>query len=302
MRTCIIINSHAGTATKRESLIKHFSGDAEFVEVSADDDAADRAREQINAGIERIIVAGGDGTINQVVNGVMSAQRSVVVGVYPMGTGNDLARTLAIPLDPEGALSAIDHGSIRTLDAIAARSNVETVFGVNAASGGFSGQVDDNVTPVLKSNWGPLAYLLGAAATLPEMKDYQTTIELDDQAPETFVSLNVIVANGRTIGGGKRVAPMANLEDGLLDVVVVRYGSVATMTEAAGRLVAGNFMDSEAVSHRRARRVSVTSSPQMQFNIDGEPLVPGTITFEVVPRALQFICGPDYAPAPSEFT
>ncbi len=299
MKTCVILNPNAGTA-QRAKLDRLFDRGVKCVEITGEGEGTARAREEVEAGIDRIIVAGGDGTINEVVNGIVGTGRSVTLGIFPMGTGNDLARTLAIPLEPDGALDVIEHGTLRSIDLIAARTNGETIYGVNVASGGFSGQVDENMSPEMKATWGPLAYLLGAASTLPDLQDYSTTIQFEDEEPETVVALNVIVANGRTVGGGKRVAPMANPEDGWLDVVVVRFGPVTRLAEVAARLVAGNVLDSESVLHRRAKRVAISSEPKMWFNIDGELITRDAVAFEILPHALNVLVGKDYSPVPPE--
>ncbi len=172
------------------------------------------------------------------------------------------------------------------------------VYGINVAAGGFSGQVDEVLTDELKETWGPLAYLIGAVSVFPDLVGYETTIAWEDSPFERVEALNVIVANGRTVAGGFRVAPTANPEDGLLDVVVVRYGSVVDLVGVAARLLAGNYLNSEQVLHRRARRVRITSRPGMWFNIDGELLTKEPITFTVQPQALRVVVGPAYTPSP----
>lgn len=300
MKTCVILNPNSGTAERRQRLDRLFEHGVRCLNAAEPGEGTLRAREAVQTGMERIIVAGGDGTVNEVINGIVGSGGSVTLGVYPMGTGNDLARTLAIPLDPDEAIDVLERADVRSIDLIAAQTDEKTVYGVNAAAGGFSGQVDENVTPELKASWGPLAYLLGAASTLPDLQDYNTTLQLDDGEPERVVALNIIVANGRTVAGGKRVAPMANPEDGLLDVVVVRFAPVTRLAEVAARLMAGNYVDSEAVFHWRAKRVAISSDPPMWFNVDGELLTRDAIAFEVMPGALNVLVGPDYCAEPED--
>lgn len=298
MKTCVILNPQAGTADRRDRLERLFEIGAECIEVTEEGDGSLRARDAAARGMERIIVAGGDGTLNEVVNGIAGRAAGVVIGVYPMGTGNDTARTLGIPLEPDLAIDTLLAGRTERIDLIAARTNGDTIFGVNAAAGGFSGQVDENMSSGMKATWGTLAYLLGAASTLSELQPYDAVLHIDDQEPERVEALNVIVANGRTVGGGKRVAPMANPQDGVLDVVVVRFGPMTRLAEVAARLVAGDYTESDYVFHRRARRVAVTSEPGMWFNIDGELITQDAISFDVMPNALSMIVGEDYSPVP----
>ena len=116
---------------------------------------------------------------------------------------------------------------------------------------------------------------------------------------QTIQALNIIVANCRTAAGGIQVAPYANPEDGLLDVVIVRYGPISSLVGAAARLLTnGNYIDSTAVEHRRARKVCVEATPGIWFNADGELLTNDPLTFEALPAALQVIVGAGYQAEP----
>lgn len=261
-------------------------------------DGARIAAQAVADGFDRIIAGGGDGTINEVVNGIMNAGGGASLAVLPLGTGNDLARLLAVSMDLEAALETALSGRVEPFDVYVVEAAGERLFGINVASGGFSGQVDGALTPELKAGWGPLAYLIGAASVIPDIHGYSTTISFDDDPAETIEAFNVIVANGRTAGGGKRVAPAANPQDGLLDVVVVRTGSVVEMGRVAAQLLAGNYLNSSLVEFRRVRRVHVTSTPAMWFNVDGELLTNGPVTIEVRHRAMRVVVGEDFRAEP----
>jgi diacylglycerol kinase (ATP) len=300
MKTCIITNPNAGSAEQGEALREAVAGRSDMIirETRRPREARELAAEVLRSGYELIVAAGGDGTINEVVNGLAADFAQATLGIIPLGTGNDLARTLALPDDPLEALALLTEGPVRPIDLIKIESTDAMVYGINVAAGGFSGQVDEVLTDELKETWGPLAYLIGAVSVFPDLAGYETTIAWEDSPFERVEALNVIVANGRTVAGGFRVAPTANPEDGLLDVVVVRYGSVVDLVGVAARLLAGNYLNSEQVLHRRARRVRITSRPGMWFNIDGELLTKEPITFTVQPQALRVVVGPAYTPSP----
>ena len=133
---------------------------------------------------------------------------------------------------------------------------------------------------------------------LPDLTKYRTEIRYDGKAWESVPALNVIVANGRTAGGGTVVAPMANPEDGLLDVVIVRTGTMLQLSGVAARLLAGNYVESDIVTHQRARRVEIKSEPGMWFNVDGELITREPVVFFVEPQALQVVVGPEYKSEP----
>jgi diacylglycerol kinase (ATP) len=300
VRTCILMNPKAGSAAQGAALRGAVAGRSDTIirETRRPGDARELAAEMLRAGYELIVAAGGDGTINEVVNGLAAASAHATLGIIPLGTGNDLARTLAIPSDPLEALALLTRGPARVIDLMKVERADATGYGINVAAGGFSGQVDEVLTEELKATWGPLAYLIGAARVLPDLTGYETTIAWEDGPPERVEALNVVVANGRTVGGGIPVAPAANPEDGRLDVVVVRYGSVVELMGVAARLLAGNYLTSERVLHRQVRRVRIASRPGMWFNIDGELLTNEPVTISVLPEAQRVVVGPTYAPNP----
>lgn len=297
MRTCVIVNPNAGSHGLFEQLQEMLAGQEEVTcWQTAEAGQARRLAEKAAAdGFALVVAAGGDGTVNEVVNGLMASSRRPRLGILPLGTGNDLARTLALPVDPRDAVAVLLTHRFRALDVIRVEGGGEAVYGINVASGGFSGQVDEVLTSELKQTWGPLAYLVGAASVLPNVQNYQTQIAYDDEPPEAVRVLNVIVANGRMAAGGKLVAPHANPEDGLLDVVVVEWGPTLALAEAATRLMTSNYLESPLVTCRRVRRVRVTSQPGMWFNVDGELLTKEPVTFSALPGALEVAVGPGYA-------
>ena len=160
---------------------------------------------------------------------------------------------------------------------------------VNTLAGGFSGLVDEKLTPEIKLNWGPLAYLRSAAAVLPELHAYRTTVTFDDAESLVTDLYNVIVANGQFVAGGVPIAPQADPGDGLLDALLIPKRSAAEMALLAAEMLLGKHLSSDAVIFRRAKRISVQSRPGMWFNADGELVGNEPIVFQILPRALDFI-------------
>lgn len=298
MSICIVANPNAGSAEQIAHLedIVRSRPDVTLWETVDAGHAEELARLAAAQDFDIIVAAGGDGTIKEVVNGIMSGVHRARLGLLPLGTGNDLARTLAIPTEPQAAFALLEKGRQIPLDLIEVVSGDRVVYGANAAAGGFSGQVNEAMTSELKATWGPLAYLLGAVSVMPDLTKYRTSLQYDDDLPVVESVFNVIVANGRTAAGGRRVAPSANPQDGLLDVVVVRTGTVIEMAEVAARLFAGDYTDSASVSHRRVRRIMIDSQPGMWFNVDGELFTNDPITFSVLPGAIDVLVGDEYMP------
>ena len=299
MKVCLLFNPRAGAAVQIDDLRRLLDRKHRLTVVETRD-AADLARQAAAAAAryDAVAIAGGDGTLHAVVTGLGPNFPRAGLAILPLGTGNDLCRTLAVPLDPTAAVKLIRHGRKRAID-VARLEGVPAKFMVNAATGGFSGRVAADVTPELKQAWGPLAYLRGAAGPIADRQTFRVTLRVDGGPPETTDDvLNLVVANGRTAAGGVLVAPTANPEDGLLDVVVVRAGGLLDLSVVAASLMAGDYLAHENVSHRRAKRVEVESDPPMPFSIDGELVETGRITFDVLPKVLRVFPGKDYRPDP----
>jgi len=295
MKPCVILNPAAGSAADAdaETLRKHLDElDPVAVHITQKaGDAAKFARNAIRDQCEYIIAAGGDGTLNEVINGVARHAENVCVGLLPLGTGNDFARSLKIPTTVTENIEILRKAETRPIDLVRVRSDRVRYF-INVSAGGFSGLVDEKLTPEMKQTWGPLAYVRSAAAALPELHAYRTKVELDDGEKLNLDLYNMIVANGIYVAGGMPVAPEANPGDGLLDVILIPKLSTAEMVLLAAQIILGNHLGSQSIQFRRTRRLSVHSRPGMWFNADGELVGNDPAVFEIIPQALQFVVPP----------
>jgi len=160
---------------------------------------------------------------------------------------------------------------------------------VNVSAGGFSGLVNEKLTPKMKKTWGPLAYLRGALAALPELRAYRTKVSLGKGNRFSLSLYNVVIANGRYVAGGRLIAPDASIDDGLLDIILIQERSAAELALLAAQVALGKHLSSDAIVFRRTAKVTVNSKPGMWFNVDGELVGNQPATFEVLRRALQFV-------------
>jgi diacylglycerol kinase (ATP) len=238
---------------------------------------------------ELVVAAGGDGTVNAVINTLWNSKSRAALGVLPLGTGNDFCRSLGIPLDPYEALRLIVQDSAREIDlGVIDYGRGEQHFG-NVAAGGNADQMKQFVTSEMKSQWGALCYVRGGVAALANLQGYETTLEIDDGPAEVLPLWNIVVASGEFSGGGMAVAPGAIVDDGWLDVVAVLDGTPIDVASLAANFVLGNFLEHERVRHWRARRVAISSTPSMKFSVDGETLAGERYEFRILPRALRVI-------------
>jgi diacylglycerol kinase (ATP) len=289
-KTCIILNPAAGKVRDVEDVVARLSRvpNGEIRISTKPGSAARFASAALRKGFDLVVAAGGDGTLNEVVNGIGENLGDARLGLIPLGTGNDFARTIGVPDDLEAAIDLIVIGETRDVDLVRVTSD-EVRYFVNVSAGGFSGLVDEKLTPEIKKTWGPLAYLRGAAAALSELRAYRTTLALDNSESLTLDLYNVVVANGRYVAGGTLIAPEASIDDGLLDIVLIPQRSAPELALLAAQVALGTHLTSEAIVFRRAAQLTVHSKPGMWFNVDGELVGNEPARFEILPRALRFI-------------
>ena len=289
-KICVILNPSSGSVRDVDTLVDQIAQleGAEIFLTTKPGSAARFARTAMRKGSEIIVAAGGDGTLNEVINGIGENVGDTRVGLLPLGTGNDFARTIGIPTDLEAALEVIRSGETRAVDLVRVTSD-EVRYFVNVSAGGFSGLVDEKLTPEMKKTWGPLAYLRSAAAALPELRAYRTTLAFDNTDSLVLDLYNVVVANGRYVAGGRLIAPEASIDDGLLDIILIQQRSAPELALLAAQVALGTHLSSDAIVFRRAAKLTVNSKPGMWFNVDGELVGNEPARFEILPRALRFI-------------
>jgi diacylglycerol kinase (ATP) len=299
----VICNPSSGGGTCETDRLRETLGSFEpdWVETGSKDDAVEAAREWRDG---LLLVAGGDGTINDVINGLGQAgfPESVTLGLLPSGTGNDLAATLAVPENPDGAKEVIRQNRVRTLDVARVRSRgIGERFFINVATGGIGAEISDANDEEFKSRWGKLSYLRASLEVARRFDVRETMLHLDGKERRVR-AVNIAIGNCRYAGGGWLAAPKANPEDGLLDVVVIEDIDIKEfLTLAPTALLKADYLDREGVYATRAREVRVETHPGgLDFTVDGEVIGDEPAEFVVLPRALKVIVGPGYVPEPEE--
>lgn len=230
-----------------------------------------------------IVVGGGDGTLSSAVDHL--AGHGITLGILPLGTANDLARTLQIPTDVEAACDAIAHGKVVDIDVGRMGGSLDAAAGsddglhfLNVASIGLSVGVTRKLTRRLKRRLGPLAYPLATLRAFREHRPFTTYLEFPDGDHEPIRvddTLQVAVGNGRHYGGGQTMSPTSGIDDHSLDVYAIRVGDWRHRVWVARRLRDGSFVHHRDVLHLTTRRVLVRADPEQQVNLDGE-VVAGT--------------------------
>lgn len=243
----------------------------------------DRALDAVDG--RTLVVAGGDGSVHTAVGRLLARgelSRDTPVGLLPMGTGNDLARTLGIPLDPVDAARALLAGHARPLD-LAVDDQGDVV--VNAAHVGVGAEAAERAS-ALKDRLGRAAYPVGGLLAGAGATGWRLRVEVDGEAVATDGEVLMVgIANGRTIGGGSELAPDAEPDDGLLDVVVATSVGPLARLRFGIALREGQHVDRDDVQVVRGRVVSVAGDA-FPLNADGELSGPLTArTWTVRPGA-----------------
>ncbi|MFR9730144.1 lipid kinase [Saccharopolyspora sp. MS10] len=240
----------------------------------------------IDSGHDLIVLGGGDGTVSSVVD--VLAHREVPMGLLPLGTANDFARTMHIPAELEGACRTIARGHVVDVDLGLCGGN----YYVNRASAGLGASVAEHMSPALKRRVGPLAYPVATARALRKHRPFAARLEFpqgDHEPVELDDLLQISVANGRYFGGGQLASEDASIDDAMLDISVMRNGSPLRLLSMARELRTGSSADSSLVTHLRTPEVEVRTDEELPINVDGELVANTPQSFSVARNALHVI-------------
>ncbi len=265
-------------------------------------DGIDLAERAAKSGRKFIIACGGDGTINEVANGILRSGIDAELGVLPSGTGGDFRRTLGLPLGTREAAAALRDGETRHIDAGKVSfidhdgNNVSRYF-LNVSSFGLASSILKRVKSTKVFDWLPVDSLKGranfAVSTLQEIFDLDPVsirVKIDDGDESTLQTVNFCVANSRYFGGGMFIAPDAKINDGLLDVVNIGDIGTIKIILNAHTLYRGTHHGLQEVNGMTARKIVVSAldpSQEIRLETDGE--LPGRLpaTYEIVPNAIR---------------
>ncbi len=272
-----------------------FAFDVAFTELPGH--ATDIAREAAPR-CERIIVLGGDGTVNEVVNGLVSGDRlvnaKIVLGLIRYGTGGDFAHGLGIPKDLGGCIAKLINGSSREIDICKvtfrrADGGESVRYFINEGEIGMGAAVCEAVNRSSKGMGGSLSFLRAILTTMLGYPNQIVRLSLDGAPAKPMLINNVWLANGAYSGGGIRSAPRACLDDGLLDVVIVKGSSLLSRLVGLPALRSGAFVKNRNVDYRTAKRIEAESDESVPIEVEGEPIGRLPATFEVIDTHLRVI-------------
>ena len=253
-------------------------------------DATKAAEEAVKRGFDLVIAAGGDGTLYEVINGLAPYENRPTLGIIPAGTTNDFARALGIPRDFKKAATIIGEQHSKAIDI----GRFNNKYFINIAGGGTFTELTYEVPSKLKTILGQLAYYVRGLEKLPFLKPIHITIESEGQRFEEEAML-FLFANSNSVGGFEKLAPMADLSDGLADVIIMKKTTLAEFVRIATLALKGDHLNDPHIVHFKASKLKIhsKSNDPVLINLDGElgGVLPGE--FEVLPRHLNVIIKKD---------
>lgn len=270
-------------------------------------DAVSIAADAVRKGAKLIIACGGDGTISEVANGILTSGKDAELGILPSGTGGDFRRSLEIPSNSRAAAQILRTGRTRRIDvgriSFVDYHGVEAMrYFVGVTSCGLSTKVIQNVKtggpdwlPANTPRWlgGRISFGASLLQTAMRTEATRLLVKLDDARERHLLVAALCIANARYFGGGMKIAPEAKLTDGKFDVIGVGDLSAMKLFTSAPRVYLGSHLSMPEVSHALARKVTVRPAERdatVDLEVDGE--LPGRLpaTFQIIPEALSVRC------------
>lgn len=256
--------------------------------------AIELAREAAGKGYSYIVAVGGDGTANEVANGIIHSggAENVSMGVVSTGTGSDFVRSVGIPLHYQDACLCLLSPGRYSIDVgiVEYRNNGQTEkrYFINTAGIGFDAAAVEMTERLPKNLGGTIPYLTGLVCTLIGYRNKNVELGIGNRKEKARV-LSVVVSNGNYIGGGMRVAPDASLNDGLLDVCVIGDIGKFDLLKSLPMVYKGTHGSHPKVTMDKANEVSVDSAERVLVHADGELLGTGPASFSLIPASLNIV-------------
>ncbi len=283
-----------------EHIIRREFGDFEFSFTNTSHHATELTREALRDGFEMVVTVGGDGTLNEVVNGFFDSGSPInpdaVLGVICRGTGSDFIKTIGIPKGIEAAARLLRGRSVKKCDVgrFTARDRngkeIERYF-INIADFGIGGEAVARVNSTTKAFGGFLSFLYGALKTIFLYKGKMVKLKIDDSYEVEKKINNVVVANGQYFGGGMRIAPEAEVDDGVFDIIIVDDLSIVESLINIARLYKGTHVNHPKVKCLRGKTVVAESPDTILIDVEGEDggILPAK--FDIMPGAIKVKIG-----------
>jgi YegS/Rv2252/BmrU family lipid kinase len=304
--TKLIVNpASANGSTRRlwdrlERTIRNEIGSVAVAFTGAANDATHLTREALRDGFEMVVAVGGDGTINEVVNGFFDSGKLInpdaVLGVISRGTGSDFIKTMGIPREIEAAARVLCGRTVKRCDVGRFTSTGHTGkkmerYFINIADFGMGGESVERVNNTTKMFGGFVSFFYGTVRVLLAYRGKRVKITIDDETEIEKPINSVVIANGQYFGGGMWIAPHAQIDDGLFDILIVDDMSVLESLANISRLYKGTHLDHPKVQCLRGRKVVADSVETVLIDVEGEHGGRLPAQFDMIPAAVNVKVG-----------
>ncbi|RCW72013.1 diacylglycerol/lipid kinase family protein [Saliterribacillus persicus] len=270
----------------REMLIS-LGYDVIIRETEKEFDATHFAMEACERKLDFVVAMGGDGTINEVVNGLASESYRPKLGIIPLGTVNDFARALHIPLKPKKAIELIRKSPQATPVDI---GKINDTYFMNIIAIGAIAEATFQVSVEQKSKLGPLAYLVEGVKSLAEEATFDIEICADDEEI-TEKSMLVLVALTNSVGGFEKLASDAEVDDGLMHIFIMKNLNAMEILNVVGSTITGKLSDNENIIYKKYSQAKISSTRELTANIDGDEGENLPLNLEVLPKHIHIVTG-----------
>ena len=290
----VILNPFArsGKAATFVKSLRAATGNLKIAPTTDERNATLLAREAVESGSKVVIAAGGDGTMNEVLNGIVGT--GAILGVLPLGTVNVLARQLGIPLDIRRAWNVIERGHTQILDLIRVDFNFnekpQARYAIQLAGVGLDAKIIKQVAWKSKKQWGPLSYVFEALRSIPK-KMSSVTVRIDQETPVEGSFL--LMGNGSFYGGPIPVFNKASMTDGLLDLCLFQSSNLLNILVYLQAVLRGVQSETKGILYRQFKTLEVTSHSEVPIEVDGEFAGHLPVKVSVVPGALKILVPQD---------
>lgn len=286
-KALLVVNSRARQAQHKlaDAIAQLHACGLEWIKVtpSQASEISDAIR-QYQRQVDRVVIAGGDGTLNAAIPGLLDTQ--LPLGILPLGTANDLARTLGIPTDLAAACKILTAGQLERIDL----GQVNDRYFFNVASIGLSVQITRKLNRETKQQWGILAYPIAALQALNRSRPFWATVSRDDGQSQQMRTIQIAVGNGRYYGGGMTVTADATINSQQLDVYSLNLQHWWQLLAILPAMRSGDHTSWSFVDAFRAQTITVKTARPMPINTDGEITTYTPATFQVLPQAISVFC------------
>lgn len=275
MKCLFVINPVSGTTAFHKSL-NTFIGDLILkTDVSTVDtfftkgknDAFNRMAAVKKGDYDFVVSVGGDGTVNECLGGLIESHSETPIALIPAGTVNDFANYLNLPMKSDAFVDMINRFHTEKIDVGTVQGNVFA----NVVAGGMFSDIAFQVEAKDKNMWGPMAYYIAGFTQLPQQlaMNLHLTIEADEAKFEEDASL-FLVANSQSVGGFKGITPIASVEDGKLDLLIIKKSNVAELLNALKDLAIGKLLDNDRIDYIQASHIKIACDKDILYDVDGE--------------------------------